>query len=698
MKLSTRFATIVAVLVAAVAFTCLAGVRGLDLLHQSLEHVVSADMQRLLTITNVRRQFRSLVVAEREYILAPSAEEKAKAAISLAHVVEELRKQIPAYERLMPAADREAMVALEGALERWLTLDERVRAESQAGHEGAAYQLAAQHRLDPVSWEESIAALVAANELRLKTQVAETAQTWARMRSTQLAVTGAAALIGILAGVVVFRGIRRQMDEVVELNANLEGLVAVRTRALAERERSLQLILDSTGDGLVAVDRTGKMEEERARAIVGWFGAALPPSRLVWDYLFPSDANACAQFQCAFEQLAEDCLPFAVSADQMPHRLEQGQRILELAFKQVFEQEQFTKVLVTLRDVTVEVAAERQARAATETQALIGALLRDRHGFLNFVREAGGLIDIIEREESALPLLRALHTLKGNAFIFGLGSVGHLCHEIEGRVASESRGRPEDLQALRRSWKTSMSRVEEFLGSGAVEGLQISAEDLTTLRSQLLARRDHQDILAFIDQWTSEPIRNPLRRLGAHAERVASSAEKEVRIGIEDGGLRVPPDSFPHLWSALVHLIRNSIAHGLESRQERTAAAKPAVGILTFRARRASDGRLEIDVEDDGRGIDWTRVEAKARQQGLPAQTRSDLVEALFADGFTTASAANDLAGRGAGLSAVRAACLEAQGTLRVESEPGRGARFIVSLPFPATHAQGTSAPTTAAA
>jgi two-component system chemotaxis sensor kinase CheA len=231
-----------------------------------------------------------------------------------------------------------------------------------------------------------------------------------------------------------------------------------------------------------------------------------------------------------------------------------------------------------------------------------------------------------------------------------------------------------------------------------VEGLQISTEDLTTLRSQLLAHRDHQDILTFIDQWTSEPVRNALRRLGAHAERVAAAAETEVRIQIEDGGLRVPPDSFPHLWPAMVHLVRNSIAHGMESCEERTAAAKPPTGAVTFRARRAPNDRLEIDVEDDGRGIDWTRVEEKARHQGLPCQTRGDLVEALFADGFTTASEANDLSGRGAGLAAVRAACLEVQGTVRVESEPGRGARFTFSLPFPATHAPENLAAAHAAA
>jgi len=85
-------------------------------------------------------------------------------------------------------------------------------------------------------------------------------------------------------------------------------------------------------------------------------------------------------------------------------------------------------------------------------------------------------------------------------------------------------------------------------------------------------------------------------------------------------------------------------------------------------------------VTDDVRGIAWDRLRDKARGAGLPAETRPDLVEALFADGVSTAAAVSQTSGRGVGLSAVRAAAAEVRGTVAVDSEPGHGTRFTFTF------------------
>jgi two-component system chemotaxis sensor kinase CheA len=90
---------------------------------------------------------------------------------------------------------------------------------------------------------------------------------------------------------------------------------------------------------------------------------------------------------------------------------------------------------------------------------------------------------------------------------------------------------------------------------------------------------------------------------------------------------------------------------------------------------------LVVEIADDGRGIDWSRVRDKATAAGLPANNQSDLVEAVFADGVSTAQETTELSGRGVGLAAVRAACKSLGGAAELDSTPGQGTRFRFRVP-----------------
>ena len=89
------------------------------------------------------------------------------------------------------------------------------------------------------------------------------------------------------------------------INGNLEGLVGERTRALVERERSMRLVLDNTGDGLIPTSLDGAIKGEVSLAAREWLGAPTP-NHHVWDYLYPSDDAGAAQFRLTFSQIADD--------------------------------------------------------------------------------------------------------------------------------------------------------------------------------------------------------------------------------------------------------------------------------------------------------------------------------------------------------------------------------------------------------
>jgi two-component system chemotaxis sensor kinase CheA len=145
----------------------------------------------------------------------------------------------------------------------------------------------------------------------------------------------------------------------------------------------------------------------------------------------------------------------------------------------------------------------------------------------------------------------------------------------------------------------------------------------------------------------------------------------DVALEVDDG-LRLPGEHWGRFWTSFVHAIRNAIDHGLEAPHERRAAGKHERARLTLRARRHGD-ELAIEIDDNGRGIDWAKVAARARTHGLPDATRDDLVEALFHDGFTTRDTATEVSGRGVGLSALRHECVSSGGYVSITSRDGAG-------------------------
>jgi two-component system chemotaxis sensor kinase CheA len=172
------------------------------------------------------------------------------------------------------------------------------------------------------------------------------------------------------------------------------------------------------------------------------------------------------------------------------------------------------------------------------------------------------------------------------------------------------------------------------------------------------------------------------RRLARAATQARDLAERLGKAGLETSlevdALRFHPERWNDFWAAFVHAVRNAVDHGIESPDERIALGKSPTGRLRFGVRSQS-GVITVEVQDDGRGIDWDEIAQRASDAGLPSDTKQELVAALFSDGITTRDRATDISGRGAGLAALLGASRALGGSMHVESQPGRGStlRFL---------------------
>jgi two-component system chemotaxis sensor kinase CheA len=160
---------------------------------------------------------------------------------------------------------------------------------------------------------------------------------------------------------------------------------------------------------------------------------------------------------------------------------------------------------------------------------------------------------------------------------------------------------------------------------------------------------------------------------------------KEIRLTLEGEDTEIDRTIVEELSDPLVHMIRNAADHGVEPPADRIAAGKDAAGAITLRAFHKG-GAVVIQIQDDGRGLSVTRIRQKAIERGLitsaDALSNREVLDLIFAPGFSLAARVTDLSGRGVGMDVVRRNIERLRGTIEIDSTEGRGTTFTITVPL----------------
>jgi two-component system chemotaxis sensor kinase CheA len=462
----------------------------------------------------------------------------------------------------------------------------------------------------------------------------------------------------------------------------LEKIVQTRTEELAARSRDMRLVLDNVNQGFLTIDRHGVMSAERSRIVERWLGVANDNARFV-DYVGTRRPSFAASFSDAWSEVVEGVMPLELTIDQLPKRFTADGSHYAVECKPIETDGSFDKALVVISDVTADVERERLEAQQRDVLSVLGRVASDKNSVLEFVDEANAIVAGIEAGGVSLPeLKRAIHTLKGNTLLFGITTIGSLCHELESSIDAEKQApSTTELEELVGRWRTFCATLHTLLGESGQRRLEIEDDEYDGVLRALRHEVPHDQVVERIASWRLEPTKKRLKRIAEQAQGIARRLNKApLRVDILDHELRLDPERWAPFWSAFVHVVRNAVDHGIESPDERLAAGKSASGRLELKTA-SHGGHFKIEISDDGRGVDWDAIADKAGRLGLRHETSSDLVEALFADGLSTKHDVSELSGRGVGLGAVRAACAALGGTVKVESVPNQGTRFEFSFP-----------------
>jgi len=208
---------------------------------------------------------------------------------------------------------------------------------------------------------------------------------------------------------------------------------------------------------------------------------------------------------------------------------------------------------------------------------------------------------------------------------------------------------------------------------------------LTKLQAQL--DRLTADMLRGVLAARVLPLRHVFQRFPRLVREMAASLDKPVRLVTEGDATEADKRIVETLFEPLLHVLRNAVDHGIEPPDQRAAAGKPSPALIRLSAARQSD-EVVIEIADDGHGIDPAAIRATAAKRNLAtpetlaAMPEVELLELIFAPGFSTAGAITNISGRGVGMDAVRAAITQLGGRVTLHSAPGTGTTIRFHLPF----------------
>jgi two-component system chemotaxis sensor kinase CheA len=360
-----------------------------------------------------------------------------------------------------------------------------------------------------------------------------------------------------------------------------------------------------------------------------------------------------------------------------------------------------------------------------ELKALLGDFLAEAEERSATVEQI--LLDLphsgMQASELIRRMRRELHTLKGNAGMMGFQDLRAVAHQMEDLCDQLDAGRP-DIQPLLagldqlRSETAAIDRRHEHQGRDQApsQGVRIGYEKLDelveTLGAQLLARHRMSEALAAAGKIAGEeaetviqecaeawldlrrmlehlqgdllelrmvPVSTSFGRLRRLVHDEAQRGAKEVRFETRGGNTSVDRSLIDAAAEVLGHLVRNAVVHGVEEPARRTAAGKPARGLVRIEAAVRSDA-VQIDVLDDGGGIDREALRRAAGEAGIEVED-DDLQALMFRSGLTTRQGADLSAGRGVGMDVVLDGVQRSGGSIEVASRVGVGTRFRLRLP-----------------
>lgn len=486
----------------------------------------------------------------------------------------------------------------------------------------------------------------------------------------------------------------KQRDELgnlaTRINQMIDGLKKSKelelenTRIEASLKESRKY-LDNINEGLLLLDRELKITSEYSTYLLDLFEKDNIKGLSLEDFIYgethPSKEeseelhsflNILFNNQTASMSMIMDINPLDMKESILPS----GKKVIFNAqFQRIIEEGEVLNLMVLFQDMTDIVKTrealeiEKQTRES-ELEQIAAILKLGPKVFEDFLKSANEILLFIEENREELTdrkivnkAFRDTHSLKGSARYLKFNIMEQYAHKLEDYFA-----------AIRDKQGSLDNEFEEKLGN-SLEGIR---KELVSI-DRIIERFRQFSIGNTSDQPEMDIFK---LRLTDMIDEISIELGKNVQLDFQSDWNVIP--GLERLQSSVFHLIKNALDHGIEDSFERLSLDKPEKSLLSVSFTRENDFMI-LEVKDDGRGLDFKKIETIAMEKGLlkPGEHfHSQILRTMFMPGFSSRNNVTSISGRGVGLDAVKEDVSALKGKINVKTSLGNGTAFILTIPL----------------
>ena len=282
------------------------------------------------------------------------------------------------------------------------------------------------------------------------------------------------------------------------------------------------------------------------------------------------------------------------------------------------------------------------------------------------------------------------HALKARFGLFGLKKITNLIDNIETAISEEKVGN------MKRSIKLLDEKLISFMKTNRIiveaankalveEGSAIQVSEVLKRAKQFNVTSDYIDYIK--KEYLYSDIKTKFERYVSLVNELAQRQDKSIEVKISGEEILVDTNKYSKFINSSIHIFRNMVDHGIEPEDERIAKTKPQKGKIKLLFKK--DKRdFEIEIQDDGQGIDLDKIKKKALDDGLKSKDeisnfkKQEILNLIFLPGFSTKEDVTDISGRGVGMDAVKKEVIDLNGDIQVSSKIDEGTTFVIKLPL----------------
>jgi signal transduction histidine kinase len=510
-------------------------------------------------------------------------------------------------------------------------------------------------------------------------------------------------LLSLALGDKIQREQKAAKDKIESLNADLSETVRTLDKKVAEQTSDIRSMLQYIRQGIFTVemiDNIPVLSTDFSEHLIHILGTRDIAGKPLMDVVFGRanvSEDARSQIQSVMHScLGESVIAYELNSEQLPQEFtlsdpDGSSRIIEIEWCPVLSKDGslVQKFLVTLRDVSSYRILQAQSREQQDELLLISELINTTNAsFLRFCQlcqdifqenhrlaAAGATLDV----SSLKMMFINMHTLKGAARQLGLGRLTSQIHTVEQTLANLARNpqQAHDTKSLTALIASCEQTLQQYVHMNHQKlGRTLVADDIPVSRKLLeklvrcirelppppLSQANLKGLREFSEKLTSSLYQSSevvLREILKHADTLARDLHKaNPIIRIESAPVILTSRGEELLRKVFLHLIRNSLDHGIEVPEERIAKGKPAQGIITVVVEQADARNLRIRYQDDGKGINVERLRTMAKDLGLLSETALadpiQVAQVIFENGVSTSKSITHISGRGVGMGAIK--------------------------------------------